>query len=106
VSDWTPVAPLAQLTPGTRRRVYLDEVAVTVFNVAGTLYAVEDLCTHDGSALGDGLLEGTEIICPRHGARFCLKTGAALAPPAYEPIARFEVRVNGEMVEVRDPRRD
>ena len=75
-------------------RVY--EVAgrfIAVYNVDGALYAIEDVCSHDGNPLAEGPREGLEVICPRHGARFCLRTGAALSPPAYEPVATFPVAV-------------
>jgi 3-phenylpropionate/trans-cinnamate dioxygenase ferredoxin subunit len=64
-------------------------------------FAVEDICTHDGAELTGGAVEGAEIVCPRHGARFCLRTGRALTPPAYEPIRVFETRVTDGHVWVR-----
>ncbi len=64
--------------------------------VGGTLYAFEDRCTHDGESLAGaevaGSAAGAEVVCPRHGARFALRTGAVLAPPAYEPLRVFAVR--------------
>lgn len=103
---WTRVCPLAELPPDSRRTVDLDGALVLVVNSGGELYAVEDVCTHDGAPLGDGGIEGAVVICPRHGARFCLRTGAVLAPPAYAPIATFPLRVIEGIVEVRDPRWD
>ncbi len=64
-------------------------------------FAIEDLCTHDGAELAGGAVEGAEIICPRHGARFCLRTGEALSPPAYEAVRVFEVKVESGRVWVR-----
>jgi len=78
----------------------------------GEYHAIEDVCTHDGSPmLGGGLpleqvIDGTEIICPRHGAHFCIKTGNALTPPAFEPTTTFPVRVENGMVQVSDDRWD
>ena len=77
--------------------IQVDGRFIVVYNVQDTLYAIEDDCTHDGNPLSDGAVEGTEVICARHGARFCLRTGAALSPPAYEPVATF-------VVETRDGR--
>lgn len=72
---------------------------VAVYDVAGERYAIEDVCTHDGNPLSDGPVEGHEVICPRHGARFCLRTGVALSPPAYEPVSTFPVEVrDGRLV--------
>lgn len=106
MSSWTRVCTVAELAPGTRRTVAVDGALVLVVNVAGELFAVEDVCTHDGAPLGDGSVDGEVVVCPRHGARFCLRTGAVLAPPAYAPIATFPLRVSDGVVEVRDPRWD
>jgi 3-phenylpropionate/trans-cinnamate dioxygenase ferredoxin subunit len=106
MSEWTKVCALDELAPGTRRTVDVDGALVLVVNVGGELFAVEDVCTHDGAPLGDGTVEGDAVVCPRHGARFCLRTGAVLAPPAYAPIATFPLRVRDGVVEVRDPRWD
>lgn len=106
MSDWTTVAPLQELPPGARRIVDIDDVRVAVFNLGGELYAIEDICTHDYAPLDKGKIEGNEIICPRHGARFCIKTGAVTAPPAYEPVTTFPVRIHEGLVQVRDPRWD
>jgi len=103
---WTRVCPLAKLPPGSHRVVDVDGVDAAVFNVAGELHAIEDVCTHDGAELTGGAVEGCEIICPRHGARFSLRTGAALSPPAYEPTAVFPVQVVDGVVYVRDDRWD
>jgi 3-phenylpropionate/trans-cinnamate dioxygenase ferredoxin subunit len=78
----------------------VDGAFVAVFNVDGEFLAVEDLCTHDGGGLAGGQLDGDQVICPRHGARFCLRTGRALSPPAYEPVRRYETRVVDGQLEV------
>ncbi len=64
-------------------------------NVDGDIYAIEDVCTHDGGELDQGWLEGCRIMCPRHGAFFDVTTGAALTPPAVMPVATFKVRLEG-----------
>lgn len=101
MAQWVDVAPVGEITPGTWRTVDIDDVEIAVINVDGSFYAVEDMCTHDGGDLSSGHLEGCEIICPRHGARFDVKTGEVKAPPAYEPIETFEVRVENGMVQVK-----
>ena len=105
MSDWIDVAPLHDFAIGEYRSLDVDGTQVAVFNLAGEYYAIEDLCTHDGGALTGGMVEGEQIVCPRHGARFSIRTGAVLAPPAYEPIATFPVRIDGGMVQVRHARR-
>lgn len=106
MSDWVDVAPVEELGPGTWRVVEVDGVEVAVFNVAGEYFAIEDVCSHDYEQLTGGCVEGHEIVCPRHGARFDLRTGEALTPPAYEPIATLPTRIVGNIVQVRDPRWD
>jgi len=106
MSDWTPVCPVAELPPGSHRIVDLDGVPAAVFNLGGEFYAIEDVCTHDGGILTGGPVEGECIICPRHGARFSIKTGEALSAPAFEPTATFPVRVVDGEIQVRDDRWD
>lgn len=106
MSGWVTVAPLADFPPGSSQVVDVDGVAVAVFNIAGEVLAIEDVCSHDGNCLTGGDLEGEEIICPRHGARFSLRSGEALSAPAYDPVAVMPVRVESGLVQVRDPRWD
>ncbi len=104
--SWTPVCPRAELGRNEHRVVDVDGTQIAVFDVDGELYAIEDVCTHDGGTLTGGPVEGDEIVCPRHGARFCIRNGAALTPPAFEPTATFPVRVEDGVILVRDDRWD
>ncbi len=106
MSDWIKVAPCAELVPGAWRVLDVDGAQVAVVNVDGEFFAIEDVCTHDGGELTGGTLCGFEIECPRHGARFDLRTGAALCAPAYEPTAVFPIRIEDGAVFVRDDRWD
>lgn len=106
MSEWVAVAPAAEIPPGGRRSVDLDGTPVLVLNLGGTWHAIEDQCSHDGGAFDDGPAEGDQIMCPRHGARFCLRTGNALSAPAYEPVHVFPLRIENGVVEIRDPRFD
>ena len=106
MSDWVDVAPVSELSSTAPRVVDVDGTMVAVFILDGKYYAIEDVCTHDGGELASGEWEGEEIICPRHGARFNIKTGEVTAPPAYEPVATFPVRVHNGIVQVRDDRWD
>ena len=89
----SPVAHTADIAPGTTRRVELGEDAVLLCNVAGTFYAIEDVCSHDGGELDQGELDGCRIECPRHGAYFDVTTGDALTFPAVVPIRTYPLRV-------------
>ena len=106
MSDWVTVARVDELKPGARQLVDVDGSQLVVFNLDGKYYAIEDVCTHDGGQLTGGEVEGDQIICPRHGARFCIRTGAALTAPAYEPTATFPVRIENDEIQVRDNRWD
>ena len=100
--SWVSVAPAASIAPGDHASVELADGFVAVFNVDGEFFAIDDVCTHDGGGLAGGGIEDHQVICPRHGARFCLRTGKALTPPAYEPVRRYATRVVDGVVEVED----
>ncbi len=106
MSDWVRVCARSELLPGECRLIDIEGVPVALFNVNGELYAIEDVCTHDGGELAGGELHGYEIECPRHGARFDVRTGKALCPPAYEPTAKFPVKVENGFVYTKDDRWD
>jgi 3-phenylpropionate/trans-cinnamate dioxygenase ferredoxin subunit len=106
MSDWIDVAPVKEFPPGTTRVVDAEGVAIAVFNVNGRYCAIEDQCTHEAETLSNGKVEGFEVTCPRHAARFSLISGDALSPPAYEPVAVFPVQVEDGVVQVRDDRFD
>lgn len=101
---WVRVCAQGELLPGEFRVVYDGDTPIAVYNIDGKLYAIEDICTHDGGDLAGGEVFGFEVECPRHGARFDLRTGAVTAPPAYEPIASFQVREEHGEVWTRDDR--
>jgi 3-phenylpropionate/trans-cinnamate dioxygenase ferredoxin subunit len=99
------VCPLAELAPGTVRVVHVRPLlAVGVYNCSGSLYAIEDRCTHDDGPLCEGEWEPDmcQVICPRHGARFDVRSGEALTLPAYLPVETYPVRVRDDGVVVVD----
>jgi 3-phenylpropionate/trans-cinnamate dioxygenase ferredoxin subunit len=100
------VAREGELAPGAFRVVDVNGTQIAVFNLGGQFYAIADVCTHDAGQLTGGTVEGDEIVCPRHGARFSIRTGAALTAPAYEPTDTFPVRVEEGQIQVRDDRWD
>jgi 3-phenylpropionate/trans-cinnamate dioxygenase ferredoxin subunit len=93
-----PAAKLHEISPGSTKRVVVAGVAVLLCNVDGDLFAIEDVCTHDGGPLDQGELQGCRIMCPRHGALFDVTTGRALTLPAVIPLETFTVRVEGDDV--------
>ncbi len=106
MSEWINVIAETALSNGEHVVVDVDGTEVAVFKIEGQFYAIEDVCTHDGAEIASGKLEGDVIICPRHGARFCVKTGAVKSPPAYEDLACFPLRTENGIVQVRDERWD
>ncbi len=103
---WLDVGAVGELAADGRIEADVGGIWVAVVRLGDELYAFEDRCTHDGQSLAGGEVErdpttGTGVVvCPRHGARFCLATGSPLCPPAYEPLRRFEVRRNDGRIEV------
>jgi len=82
--------------PEGRAEVFeVEDRYIAVFRVSDGFYAIEDICTHDGGPLAEGEIEDHEVICPRHGARFDIRTGAALTLPAVTPVESYPVRVDG-----------
>lgn len=94
--DYELVAKVSEIPDGGRKSLVFDERAVLVFRIGNDFYAVEDVCSHDGQPLTEGPLAGHSVECPRHGARFDLRTGRPLCMPAVEPIAIFDVQIRGE----------
>jgi 3-phenylpropionate/trans-cinnamate dioxygenase ferredoxin component len=98
---WIDAGPASALADGQVMSVAVGRRMVAVVHSGEEYFAIEDLCTHDGAELTGGEIEGSEIVCPRHGARFCLRTGQALTPPAYEPVRVFAIKVDGGHLWVR-----
>ncbi len=82
--------------------VHAGQVSVGVYNIEGELYALEDRCSHDDGPLAEGDWEPDEgvVICPRHGARFDIRSGRALTLPAFQPVDTFPVRIEDGLVKV------
>jgi 3-phenylpropionate/trans-cinnamate dioxygenase ferredoxin subunit len=89
----------SDIPEGEVRVFEAEGTGIAIARVNGKLFAIEDVCTHDDGPLGEGVLDGCEIECPRHGARFDIRTGAATRMPAAAPVAVFEVKVeNGDVL--------
>jgi len=100
MTSWQTIGSPADI-PAERVAVFrIGDHDVAVCNVNGQFYAIDDLCTHDGGSLDQGELEGEEIECPRHGARFNVISGDAVQLPAFEPVETHDVRVEGDTLQV------
>jgi 3-phenylpropionate/trans-cinnamate dioxygenase ferredoxin subunit len=98
--EFFPVLPAAELPKGERRFLDIDGIPIMLLNHQGSIIAISDLCSHDNGPLGDGEVDGEVITCPRHGARFNLKTGKALSLPAVENIPVFPTRIRNDQIEI------
>jgi 3-phenylpropionate/trans-cinnamate dioxygenase ferredoxin subunit len=100
--------PLEELPDGSMRLVAADGLTIGLYRCHGELHAIEDRCSHDDGPLCEGEWDaaGCQVVCPRHGSRFDLRTGAALTLPAYLPVATYPVRVRDDgmiVVDVSNP---
>jgi 3-phenylpropionate/trans-cinnamate dioxygenase ferredoxin subunit len=102
-TGWVDVGSAAAVTEGGTLSAEVDGYVVLVVRCGAGVFAVEDRCTHDGEPLEGGEVDACEIICPRHGSRFDLRSGEALTPPAYEPVRTFPVRIESGRVLVEKP---
>jgi 3-phenylpropionate/trans-cinnamate dioxygenase ferredoxin component len=84
--EFVEIAPVSELPNGERLFIDLGDKPVVIFNIAGQFFAIGDVCTHDDGPLGDGMLEGFNVVCPRHGAEFDIRTGQAVQMPAVVDI--------------------
>ena len=95
--------PLEELPDGSMRLIPADALTtIGLYHCQGKLHAIEDRCTHDDGPLCEGVWEEDECVavCPRHGSRFDITTGRPLTLPAYEAVATFPVRVEGDWIKV------
>jgi len=100
MAEWIDIGLEETCPAGEKLVVDTDAGKIAVFHLSQGFYAIEDRCSHDGGDLASGKCEGDNIICPRHGAQFCIRDGKALTPPAYEDIDVFEVRIHKGMIQV------
>ncbi|MCC6458353.1 MAG: non-heme iron oxygenase ferredoxin subunit [Caldilineaceae bacterium] len=105
VGELVKVATVDEIPINGSKLVEIDDVRLAIFNINDGYYAIEDVCTHDGGPLVEGeVVNGHEVECPRHGARFDIRTGAALRMPAFEPTPVYDVYIQGEDLLVEWPR--
>lgn len=103
MTQFVTLCKTAELQPGQREVFGVNGRWIAVFNVDGRYYGIADLCTHDDGPLAEGDLDGFEIKCPRHGARFDIRNGRVLSPPALVDTIWYELRVEGDELQVALP---
>ena len=100
---YSRVAAVEDLTEGERIFLEIENHPIVIFSINGEFFATGDICSHDGGEIGNGELDGEEIICPRHGARFNIRNGKALTLPAVTNIPIYPVRVVDGYLEIGIP---
>ena len=97
------VAETKDLPPGEAMSVEVAGVAVALFNVNGSYYAIADTCTHAGGSLSEGEMDGTVVTCPLHGATFDVRSGNVLAAPAPTGVSSYQLEVDGNDIKIEVP---
>ena len=100
MGEFVKVARANEIAPGHARLVNIKGKEIALFNIEGTYFALENACTHEEGPLAEGDIEGHEVTCPWHGARFDVRTGKVVGPPVQQAVARFGVRVTESDIEV------
>jgi nitrite reductase/ring-hydroxylating ferredoxin subunit len=97
------MAELGELSPGDLKMVEVGDDQILLANVAGSIYACDNVCTHAFAPLSEGGLDEEQVECPLHGAGFNVTTGEVIGPPAVENLRVFQVRIDGQDVLVGPP---
>ena len=100
MAKFVRVATTDEIPEGSGKYFDVDGEPIAIFHADGSFYATCDVCTHEEASLSEGELEGEEVECPMHGARFNVRTGAVLSLPAVTKLQTFPVRVVGNDIEV------
>jgi 3-phenylpropionate/trans-cinnamate dioxygenase ferredoxin subunit len=101
--EFIPIGSVEELEQGERLFIEIDGKPIVILNINGEYYAIGDVCSHDDGPVGEGNVEGYEIICPRHGAHFDIRTGRVLALPAFVDIPAYPIRVVDRQIEIGIP---
>lgn len=103
-AEFLDIAPASELPSGERLFIEVEGKSIVILNIAGQFFAIADICTHDDGPLGDGDLEGYNIVCPRHGGEFDIRTGQAVQMPAVVDIPAYPVKVVDGMIQLGIPK--
>lgn len=101
--EYIPVGFVEEIKMGERIFIEIDGKPIVILNINGQFYAIADVCSHDDGPVGEGEIEGYDIICPRHGARFDVRTGKVLALPAFVDIPAYPIRLVNNQIEIGIP---
>ena len=102
--EYLDIAPASELPNGERLFVEVESKSLVIFNIADQFFAIGDICSHDDGPVGDGDLEGFNVVCPRHGGEFDVRSGKAVQLPAVVDIPAYPVKVVDGMIQVGIPK--
>lgn len=102
--EFVEIAPTADLPAGERLFVEIASQPIMLFNIAGQVFAIGDVCSHDDGPLGDGTIEDHHVVCPRHGAEFDVRNGKAVSMPAVVDIPAYPVKIVDDVIFVGVPK--
>ncbi|MBI2351951.1 MAG: non-heme iron oxygenase ferredoxin subunit [Deltaproteobacteria bacterium] len=100
MAEFVKAAKTDEIAPGQSKMLEVNGKKIAIFNVAGSFHAIDDICSHRGGSLSQGMIEGEKVTCPWHGAVFDIRSGEVLGPPAPKGVARYNVRTDGVQIEV------
>lgn len=102
--SFVKVAELDELPPGEMKMVEVWDKQIILANVAGNVWACDNICTHAGAPLSEGELDQDQVECPLHGSLFNVVTGEVIGPPAVEGLQLFQVTIEGPDILVAAPK--
>ena len=102
--EYLEIVPVSELHNGERLFIEVEGKSLVIFNIADQFFAIGDICSHDDGPVGEGDLEGHNIVCPRHGGEFDVRSGKAVQLPAVVDIPAYPIRVTEGMIEIGIPR--
>ncbi|HUG35290.1 MAG TPA: non-heme iron oxygenase ferredoxin subunit [Anaerolineales bacterium] len=102
--EFVEIAPASELPNGERLFIEAEGKSIVIFNIADQLFAIGDICSHDDGPVGEGDIEGYNVVCPRHGGEFDIRTGKAMQLPVVEDIPAYPVRVVDGMIRLGIPK--
>ena len=100
MGQFIKVAKVSEISPGNGKQIDAGGRTIALFNLKGQFHAIDNSCTHVGSSLASGEIIDDDVICPLHGARFNIPTGKVLGPPARENISTYNIRIDGDNIEI------
>jgi ferredoxin-NADP reductase/nitrite reductase/ring-hydroxylating ferredoxin subunit len=102
-SEFIKIADTKDIAPSQMKEVEVDGQKIIIANIEGKYYAIGSVCTHEGGPLADGTLSGHEVECPWHASKFDVRTGEVTNPPANEPEPKYEIRIDGNSILIKNP---